>query len=122
VTLLSLSTLPEQLCDLVQVLVVLVGLVLSQRERHDPVLAEEELRVRPRVLPEVLEMHVAHIRNGEDKAAGVGVDGLPDLVDERLLELEPDLFARLGQGDLAVATRFWHLKKIEGVKGHLRVP
>ena len=54
-------------------------------------------------------MRVPHVVHGEDEAARVVVDGLPDLVDEALLELEADLLARLGESDGAVAAGLRHL-------------
>ena len=60
-----------------------------------------------------LEVRVPHVVHGEDEAARVVVDGLPDLVDEALLELEADLLARLGERDGAVAAGLRHLARLE---------
>ena len=54
-------------------------------------------------------MRVSHVVNGEDEASCVVVDGLANLVDEALLELEADLLARLGESDGAVAAGLRHL-------------
>ena len=54
-------------------------------------------------------MRVSHVVNGEDEASRVVVDGLANLVDEALLELEADLLARLGESDGAVAAGLRHL-------------
>ena len=54
-------------------------------------------------------MRVSHVVYGEDEASRVVVDGLANLVDEALLELEADLLARLGESDGAVAAGLRHL-------------
>ena len=45
---------PQESRHLVKVLVVLAGLVAPEGQRHDTVLAHEELGVRPRVLAQLL--------------------------------------------------------------------
>ena len=55
-------------------------------------------------------MRVSHVVYGEDEASRVVVDGLANLVDEALLELEADLLARLGESDGAVAAGLRHLE------------
>ena len=52
---------------------------------------------------------MSHVVNGEDEASRVVVDGLANLVDEALLELEADLLARLGESDGTVAAGLRHL-------------
>ena len=60
-----------------------------------------------------LEVRVPHVVYGEDEASRVVVDGLANLVDEALLELEADLLARLGERDGAVAAGLGHFARLE---------
>ena len=60
-------------------------------------------------------MRVSHVVYGENEASGVVVDGLANLVDEALLELEADLLARLGESDGTVAAGLRHLGKDERI-------
>lgn len=43
------------------------------------------------MIPERLELVVPHVVDGEDEQSVVLIDGLPDFVDQLLLEVQPDL-------------------------------
>ena len=62
------------------------------------------------MFPEGLELLVPHVVDGEDEEPVVLVDGLTDLVDQLLLEVEAHLLGDFAQGHFAISLRLGHLQ------------
>jgi len=60
------------------------------------------------MIPERFQLLIPHVVDSEDEKSIVFVDGLTNLVDQFLLEIQTNFLRHFGQSHFSISFWFWH--------------